>query len=277
MKKTTIAMLAATLLCGTACKSNKTEQNEPQEGKTLVLFYSQTGATRAVAEELQRQLGCDIDSIVAVNPYDGDYGQTIARWMKERNDSVKVEIKPISSNLNEYDTVFLGFPIWGGTYALPMGTFLSDNGLDGKKVVTFATFGSGGIDKATIDVATAIPAADVIEGYGVRNARVTKAPGEITRFLIENGYIEGEIEALPEFSEPKEVTEEETEIFNAACGNYQFPLGTPVNAASRQTPEGTEYEFAVKSTAPDGTLSNSVIYVLTSEGETPEFTRVVRE
>lgn len=276
MKKITIAMLATTLLCG-ACKSSKTEQTEQQEGKTLVLFYSQTGATRAVAEELQRQLGCDIDSIEAVNPYDGDYSQTIARWMKERNDSVKVDIKPISSNIDEYDTIFLGFPIWGGTYALPMATFLADNGLDGKKVVTFATFGSGGIDKATLDVATAIPAADVVEGYGVRNARIAKAPGEITRFLIENGYIEGEIAVLPEFSEPQEVTEEETGIFNAACGNYQFPLGTPVTSASRQTPEGTEYEFAVKSSAPDGSQSNSIIYVLTTEGQAPEFTRVVRE
>lgn len=270
-------MVAATLLCGGACKSNKAEQTVPQEGKTLVLFYSQTGATRAVAEELQRQLSCDIDSIVCVNPYDGDYGQTIARWMQERNDSVKVEIKPIASNLDEYDTVFLGFPIWGGTYALPMATFLADNGLDGKKVVTFATFGSGGIDKATLDVASALPAADVKEGYGVRNARVAKAPGEIKRFLIENGYVEGEIEALPVFSKPADVSTEEATVFHAACDNYQFPLGNPVSVASRQTPDGTEYEYAVKSTAPDGSESNSIIYVIASEGETPEFTKVIRE
>lgn len=277
MKKITLGMLAATLLCGGACKSNKTEQTEPQERKTLVLFYSQTGATRAVAEELQRQLGCDIDSIVCVNPYDGDYGQTIARWMQERNDSVKVEIKPISSNLDEYDTVFLGYPIWGGTYALPLASFLADNGLDGKKVVTFATFGSGGLDKSTLDVAVALPATDVEEGYGVRNARVSKAPGEIKRFLIENGYVDGEIEALPAFSEPKEVAEEEAAVFHAACDNYQFPLGTPVTVASRQTPDGVEYEYGVKSSAPDGSESNSVIYVIAAEGETPEFTKVIRE
>lgn len=270
-------MLAATLLCGGACKSNKAEQTEPQEGKTLVLFYSQTGATRSVAEELQRQLGCDIDSIVAVNPYDGDYGQTIARWMQEKADSVKVEVKPINANLDEYDTIFLGFPIWGGTYALPMASFLADNGLEGKKVVTFATFGSGGIDKATLDVAVALPKADVSEGYGVRNARIGKASEEITRFLKENGYLEGEIEALPEFSTPKDVTDEEAATFHAACDNYQFPLGNPVTVASRMTPEGREYEFGVKSIAPDGSESTSIIYVIDTEGDTPEFTRVVRE
>lgn len=277
MKRLSIAMLATALLCGSACKTNKTENTEPQEGKTLVLFYSQTGATRAVAEELQRQLGCDIDSIVAVNPYDGDYGQTIGRWMQEKTDSVKVEVKPINANLDEYDTIFLGFPIWGGTYALPMASFLADNGLKGKKVVTFATFGSGGIDKATLDVAVALPGADVTEGYGVRNARVAKAPGEITRFLRENGYQEGEIETLPEFSESKDVTDEEAAIFHAACDNYQFPLGNPVKVASRQIPEGVEYEYAVKSTSPDGNESNSIIYVIATQEGAPEFTRVIRE
>ncbi|MDE6697053.1 MAG: hypothetical protein K2K25_09235, partial [Muribaculaceae bacterium] len=134
-----LLMLTLMIICGVACKSSKNDNSEKSEGKTLVLYYSQTGATKAVAEELQKQLGCDIDSIVAVNPYDGDYGQTIARWMQEKNDSVKVEIKPINVNLDEYDTIFLGFPIWGGTYALPMASFLSDNKLDGKNVVTFAT------------------------------------------------------------------------------------------------------------------------------------------
>ncbi|MDE6562523.1 MAG: hypothetical protein K2K75_14165 [Muribaculaceae bacterium] len=278
MKKlSTVILLATALISGSACKSNKTEQTESQEGKTIVLYYSQTGATKAVAEELQKQLGCDIDSIVAINPYDGDYGQTIARWMQEKKDSVKVEVKPLSVNLDEYDTVFLGFPIWGGTYALPMASFLSENKLDGKNVVTFATFGSGGIEKATLDVAVALPGADVKEGYGVRNARVAKAPQEINRFLIENDYVEGEFEALPAFSEPTDVSDEEAAIFHAACDNYQFPLGNPVSVASRKTQEGTEYEFGVKSTTPDGQESNAIIYVIASEGSSPEFTRVVRE
>lgn len=277
MKKITIATLAASLLYVGACKSNKTEETESGQGKTLVLFYSQTGVTRAVAEELQRQLGCDIDSVVAVNPYDGDYEQTIARWMQEKTDSIKVEVKPINTNLDDYDTIFLGFPIWGGTYALPMASFLADNNLDGKNVVTFATFGSGGIDKATLDVAVALPAADVKEGYGVRNARVAKAPQEIRRFLIEGGFVEGEIDPLPSFSDHKAVNDEEAAIFHAACDNYKFPLGNPVSVASRQTPDGTEYEFGVKSTSPDGSESNSIIYVTATENSMPEFTRVVRE
>lgn len=277
MKKLNILLaLAAILLCSYACKSSKADGGETSDAKTIVVYFSQTGATKVVAEEIQKQLGCDIAAIEAEQPYDGDYSATIARWMQESKDSVKVALKPLGANLDEYDTIFLGFPIWGGTYALPMAAFLADNSLEGKKVVTFATFGSGGIDKATLDVAVALPKADVKEGYGIRNARVSKAPAEITRFLTENGFVEGEIDPLPDFSEPAPVSDDEAAIFHAACDNYQFPLGTPVSAASRKTPDGTEYEFGVKSTAPDGSETNAIIYVLAQEGETPEFTKVVR-
>lgn len=280
MKKINILfMIAFALLLACACKSSKEENDKATEGKTLVLYYSQTGATKAVAEELQKQLGCDIAAIEAAQPYDGDYSATIARWMQESKDSVKVALKPLDINLEEYDTIFLGFPIWGGTYALPIASFLADNSLNGKKVITFATFGSGGIEKATLDVAVALPGADVKEGYGVRNARIEKAHNEISQFLIENDYIkaEEEIETLPAFSEVALLTKEEADIFHAACDNYQFPLGDPVSVASRKIPNGTEYEFGVKTKSYDGNETNAIIYVVAMDDETPEFTKVVRE
>ncbi len=269
-------MLTAVALLSSCVSKPAAKDEKSEEGKTLVIYYSQSGATKAVAEELQKQLNADIYSIEAKVPYDGDYAATIQRWMQEKNDSVKVEINPITLNLDDYDTIFLGFPIWGGTYALPIATFLADNPLEGKKIVTFATFGSGGIGKATADVADALPDAEVVSGYGVRNARVAKAPAEITRFLIEKGYVEGEIEALPDFPKDTPVTEEEAAVFHAACDNYQFPLGNPVSVASRKIPEGIEYEFRVESVSPDGSKSSSIIYVLAPEGQTPEFTEVIR-
>lgn len=244
--------------------------------KTLVLYYSQTGATKAVAEELQSQLGADIACIETVEPYDADYAATVARWRQEREDDIKVAIQPLTVNLDQYDTIFLGFPIWGGTYASPMATFLADNSLAGKKVVTFATFGSGGIESATTDVVKAQPDATVINGYGVRNARIGKAAAEILRFLIENGYVEGEIAPLPEYGEPLPVTEEDIAVFDAACGNYQFQLGTPVTVAKRNYDGTEDYRFDVKSQMPDGSEASSTIYVIIPQGGTPEFTRVVR-
>ncbi len=280
MKGLYVMILSAIgMLC--SC-SSKTATNA--EGKdmvnnsdsTLVVYYSQTGATKAVAEEIQKRLGCDIVAIEAVNPYDGDYDATIQRWREEVEDSVKVEIKPLSVNLDDYNTIFLGFPIWGGTYALPAATFLADNSLDGKTIVTFATFGSGGIDSATKDVIAAQPHAKVVKGYGVRNARVEKAPAEIERFLIEDGYIAGKVEKLPDYVSSENISEDDIKVFNKACDGYKYPLGTPVGVATRITPSGKDYKFDVKSQTPNGKESPSTIYVTVPTDGEPEFIEVVR-
>lgn len=274
------AALMALCSCGSKSSSGSADsaQSAPSDS-AIIIYFSQTGATKSVAEELQRQLGCAIAAIEPVKPYDGDYPATIARWLEEVRDSVKVEIKPLDINLDKYSTIFLGFPIWGGNYALPVASFLADYPLDGKKIVTFATFGSGGVEAASANIAALLPSATVIPGYGVRNARIAAAPAEITRFLVENGFIEGQITPLPEYSGLADVTPEEAEVFHKACDNYQFPLGTPVKVASRSLPGangGMDYRFEAVSSAPDGSSTSSTIYVIASDDSAPEFTRVVR-
>ena len=248
-------------------------RREDKDARTLLFADGRDkGCCRRVAEPARPDIAC----IEAVEPYDTDYAATVARWRQEREADVKVAIQPLAVNLDQYDTIFLGFPVWGGTVASPVATFLADNSLAGKTVVTFATFGSGGLDSATADVAAVQPDATVVKGYGVRNARVEKASAEITRFLIEGGYVEGEIAPLPEYGEAVPVTEEDVAVFDAACGDYQFPLGMPVTVAKRSYDDTEDYLFDVKSQMPDGRESSSTIYVVVPQGEKPEFTRVVR-
>lgn len=265
-----LAVAALIMLSGCAGKSKKSND------KTLVIYYSQTGATKVVAEEVWKNLNCDIAIIEAETPYDGDYNATNERWRSELNNNTKVAIKPVTVNLDDYKTIFLGFPIWGGTYASPAATFLADNSLADKNIITFATFGSGGIDAATKDVSKSQPNATVTKGIGIRNARISKAPTEVQRFLRENGYLSGDFEPLPEYSEVVAVSESDVTLFDEACGNYQFPLGTPVSVAKRTTSEGTDYKFDVRSQSQDGKTSLSTIYVTVANGEKPEFTEVVR-
>ncbi len=242
---------------------------------TIILYYSQTGITKAVAEELQKALGCDIARIEAVEPYGTDYDATIQRWLKELENHTKVEIQPLDVDLSKYSTVFLGFPVWGGIFPTTIATFLADNSLAGKKIVVFTTFGSGGLEGSTAAVAAAQPEADVRMGYGVRDTRLAKVPAELHRFLVENGYKAGSVEPLPQFSAPEEINEETAAIFDKACGSYEFPLGTPVAVSDRKLPEGREYKFDVATKTHDGNDARSNIYVTVEEGKAPEFTRVV--
>ncbi len=244
----------------------------PEEGKSLILYYSQTGATETVAQELQRVTGADMESIELKNPYSGTYDETIARVSQEMQDGTLPELNPLKSDLAKYDVVYLAYPIWFGTYATPVSSLVKEYDFAGKKVVTLCTFGSGGLEQAVGDLKKALPKAVIAENhFGIRNARIGASAKELNRFLVENAYIEGEVEVLPEYSELAPVTEEEKQIFDVACGDYQFPLGTPVLAGSRVTSEGTDYIYKV-----DNNGANTTIYVTVANGGIPEFTRVVR-
>ncbi len=277
-KKLLAVAVAALGLTACASQSQNKETEESETPKALVLYYSQTGATKTVAEAIQSHTGADIESIELENPYDGDFQQTIERCQKEKAAGELPTLKPLKSNISDYDVVFLGFPVWFGTYAPPVEALLKESDFAGKKVVSFCTFGSGGLQSSTNDLKAALPKAEVIEGYGVRNARLGAVEKEITRFLIEGGYVEGEIEPLADFSEPAEVTDEDVCRFNEACSDYQFPLGTPVTVGSRANGDGMEYIYTAKSQGPDGSESTSTIYVVqdSTAGAKAEFTQVVR-
>lgn len=246
--------------------------------KMLVLYYSETGTTKTVAEELQKQLNADIESIEAVEPYSGNLQETIQRGQREMQSGEWPAIKPIQKKIADYDIIFLGYPIWFGTYANPIVTLVKENDFAGKTIVPFCSFGSGGLNTSTDALKKALPKATIKEGYGVRTARVAAAPKELDRFLKENGYKEGTIAPLPDYSEQKPVSEEEKALFDAACSSYQFPLGTPETAGKRTTDDSIDYKFIVKSRGMDGSESTSTIYVTVGkeQGAKPEFTQVVR-
>ena len=109
--------------------------------------------------------------------------------------------------------------------------------------------------------------AEVEPGYGVRAARLEAAPAEIERFLVQRGFLPGEVETLPEFSTFKAVTEEDSALFDEAVGGYPMIRAKAEEVASRPVPGGMEYVF---------TADGMKVYVLAAEGQAPVFTRVAR-
>lgn len=275
----TVAMVAVS--CGPKNVTPKEEPTKDETPKMLVLYYSQTSNTKAVAQEIATRLGADMEEIVAVNPYDGDFQATIERCMQEREQGTVTEIQPITADLAKYDVVFIGYPVWFGTFAPPVITFLDQTDLSGKKIVPFCTFGSGGLDSSIKDLMEKQPKAEILPGYGVRAARLEAMPKEIDQFLKANGFIEGEFVKLDEFPEQHEVSEEEAAIFNAAVDGYPMLHAQAKTVASRALPNGVEYLFTAvdlprednPNMPPAGELQ---VYVTVLDGENPVFTQVVR-
>ena len=269
-------LLSATVLTLAACGGKK--KDSP---KMLVLYYSQTGVTEKVAQEIATRLGADIEKIEAVDPYDGDFGATIGRCMKEREEGITPEIQPLTADPAKYDVIFIGYPVWFGTFAPPVTALLGQIDLSGKKVVPFCTFGSGGLDSSVRDLVAKQPEADVLPGYGIRAARMEAAPKEVERFLLANGFIEGEYTAPADFPELHPVTEEEAALFDAAVDGYPMLNAKASAVASRPHPDGVEYLFTAmdqpRDPKPDMPPAGELrIYVLVEEGQSPVFTQVIR-
>ena len=285
MKKVKLILVLTTVtLAAVSCGNSQAPKEEPKKEeapKTLVLYYSQTSNTKAVAQEIAAKLNADMDEIVAVNPYDPDFKATIDRCKQEMEQGVLPEIQPLKVDVADYDVIFIGYPVWFGTYAPPVTTFLNNVDLSGKKLVPFCTFGSGGLESSTEDLAKAEPKAEILPGYGVRAARLEAMPAEVDNFLKANGFIEGEYTKLDEFPEQHEVTAEETAIFDAAVDGYPM-LNADANAvAVRAIPNGMEYLFTAvdrpREDNPDMPPAGEMqVYVSVFEGENPVFTKVIR-
>ena len=264
-----LILAGATLLMALSCAQNKS-------AKILVLYYSQNGGTQAVAQQISTLLGADMEAIVVQDPYNGNFQETIERCLKEKAEGILPEIQPLSAKIQDYDIIFLGYPVWFGTYAPPVAALLEQVDLSGKKVVPFCSFGSGGLDSSSRDLAQKQPGAQILPGYGVRTARLEAAPAEIDRFLKEGGFIEGEYEKYPDFSEVRLASADEAAIFDAAVAGYPMINAQAQKVSSRPVTGGTEYLFEAEDLSAPATQHTIQIYVLAPEGREPVFTQVLR-
>lgn len=249
--------------------------------KAVVIYYSQTSNTKVVAEEIASRLGAEMEEIIPVVPYDGDFQSTIERCMQEREQDIQPKINPLNVNLQDYDIVFIGYPIWFGTFAPPISAFLDQVDLKGKKVVPFCTFGSGGLESSIMKLEEMHTGADIMPGYGVRAARMKSMPEEVDLFLKANGFIKGDFITLEDFSEQHLVNEEESAIFDAAVGDYPMINARAKTVAMRDIPGGIEYLFIAEDLPREDVQSRPnaggmKVYVIVKDGEEPVFTKVIR-
>lgn len=162
------------------------EQTE-ESVKTLVVYFSATGNTKAVAEKIAELTGADIYEIVPAEPYTADdlnYNISDCRANREMNDaSARPAIGSDSIDVSGYDTVMIGYPIWWGTMPRIINTFLDAYDLSGKVILPFCTSGGSGVSQSVSDIRRAEPNADVRDGLRVRGSQ----DRVLDRWLSENG------------------------------------------------------------------------------------------
>lgn len=143
--------------------------NEPKDSKILVAYFSVTNNTQGVAQKLANGLGADLYEIVPEQPYtdkDLDYGNSKSRSSVEMNDpDSRPAISGSVKNLDQYDVVFIGYPIWWGEAPRIMSTFVESYDFSGKTLVAFCTSASSEFGNSDSALKSAAGKATWLDGH----------------------------------------------------------------------------------------------------------------
>lgn len=150
-----------------------TIENTESNGKSLIVYFSKTGTTERIANEIKDITGSDIVKIETVNPYPEDYNETVEIAQNEKNEKARPEIKTTVDNLDQYDTIYLGYPIWWSTMPMAVFTFIENNNLDGKTIIPFSTHKGSGLGSSVSDLKTALPNSTIKDGLACNSSTTT--------------------------------------------------------------------------------------------------------
>ena len=142
--------------------SNK--EVDMKDKKVLIAYYSYSGNTRAAAEKIQSVTGGDLFEIIPVKEYSKDYNAVVQLAQIEKQKDIRPELKD-NGNIENYDIIFIGTPVWWYTMASPVKTFLTKNNFASKVIVPFCTHGGGGESSTYVDMQKLAPNAKVMDGY----------------------------------------------------------------------------------------------------------------
>ena len=161
------AAIAITLVsCKQVAKNIEADDDQP---RTLVVYYSATGTTQAVAELLAQAANADLKPILPAEVYTDDdlnWRDSLSRSSVEMRDPATRPAIDTAQlpDLAPYDTLFIGFPIWWGVAPHVVNTFIEALNLQGKTIIPFATSGGSPIEPATEALRTTYPALTILDG-----------------------------------------------------------------------------------------------------------------
>jgi len=158
----------------------------PESGK-LIVYYSWSGNTRYVAEQIQYLTGADIFELKPVDPYPEDFRATAERGRHELDSGYLPPLVGGIDNLADYEVIFIGFPNWFGTLAIPLFTFLESYDLSGKTIVPFISHGRGGLQNTLTDLKALAPNSTFLEELAIYRRETTQS--DISQWLDRIGML----------------------------------------------------------------------------------------
>lgn len=167
----------------TPSESGQVKPVGDKTGKILIAYFSKTGNTRNVAQEIQKNVGGDLFEIKTTNTYPEEYQATTEQAKTEKNNNFRPQLVAEVANFDSYDVIFVGYPIWWGTMPMGVFSFLEQYNFAGKTVIPFCTHEGSGLGNSISDIKRTCPQANVLKGLALRGSNAASSQQEIAAWL----------------------------------------------------------------------------------------------
>ncbi len=181
--------IIATIAIFVSLASSKAQTTQSGK-KVLIAYYSlRNGNTRAIAEEIQKNVGGKMFRIETVQNYPAQYRAVTEQAKKELESGYRPKLKNTVPDFEQYDVIYLGSPNWWGTIAPAVFTLLESYNFSGKKIIPFITHEGSRMGKSSTDIKKLVPKATVLEGLPVRGGDVKNAGVDVKTWLKKVGQL----------------------------------------------------------------------------------------
>jgi len=137
-------------------------------GNVLIAYFSRTGNTREVANQIHQRVGGDIIEIRTLHPYPEEYRATTEQAKREQETNFRPQLTPDVKNTDSYDVVFIGYPIWWGTLPMALYAFLEKYNFGSKTLIPFCTHEGSQLGRSVTDIKALCPSSTISQGLALR-------------------------------------------------------------------------------------------------------------
>jgi len=151
--------------------------------KILITYFSRTGNTREIANQIHKSVGGEIMELLTLKPYPEDYEAVKKQAMQELNSGFKPALKTEFKSIRSYDVIFVGTPIWWGMMSAPVKSFLSQYDLSGKTIAPFVTHAGSGLGRSISDTHSLCPRSTILDGLAIWGKEAKTAQNDVSAWV----------------------------------------------------------------------------------------------
>ena len=160
------------------------------DGNILIAYFSWSGNTENAAQIIQEKTGADIIELIPVEPYSSNYNEVLDQAQEDMNNDARPELANHVENMEQYDTILLGYPNWWATIPMPVASFLEEYDFSGKTIIPFCSHGGGGFGQSITDISKLAPNSRIGEGLSIHYSGGSSLENDISNWLNANGISE---------------------------------------------------------------------------------------